>query len=196
MQKSSTKDKIINAAWKLFQENGYENTTLTDIIKESHSSRGAFYHHFHGKEDLLFHLAYFFDSDYSKWFSTLTPDMTAIDKLSSFNKHVFNSLENSPYRSFFSELYGYQVMTSYPRYILNPDREYYRILNQLIKEGIEKKEIRSDISCSDLVHTLTTMERGYTYNWCLEKFQYSLTEFAHPLINLFLESLRPENENK
>ena len=52
--KIGAKEKIINAAWELFREKGYEETTLQDIIDKSGTSRGAFYHHFRAKEDLLF----------------------------------------------------------------------------------------------------------------------------------------------
>ena len=40
----NTKGKIISAAWKLFYENGYDGTTIEDIIFTSGTSRGSFYH--------------------------------------------------------------------------------------------------------------------------------------------------------
>ena len=46
----NTKGKIISAAWKLFYEQGYDDTTIEDIIEESQTSRGSFYHYFEGKE--------------------------------------------------------------------------------------------------------------------------------------------------
>ena len=65
---SNKKEKILHAAWKLFLERGYEDTTLDDILKESHTSRSGFYHLFHSKEELLFNMAVFFDANYSDWF--------------------------------------------------------------------------------------------------------------------------------
>lgn len=53
-KKGAAKEIIINAAWELFQEKGYEETTLKDIIERSGTSRGAFYHNFRSKEDVLF----------------------------------------------------------------------------------------------------------------------------------------------
>ena len=49
----NTKSKIIAAAWKLFYEQGYEETTLEEIILESGTSKGSFYHYFDGKDALL-----------------------------------------------------------------------------------------------------------------------------------------------
>ena len=189
-KKQSTKDKIIQAAWELFPEKGYDETTLTDIIERSKTSRGAFYHHFRGKEDLLFCLAYYFDNDYSDWLAGLDPDMNTLDKLIEFDKYVMMNLENSPYRPFLPELYGYQVMTSGTRYILDPDRAYYTLITKLMKEGLDRGEIRPGKSCDDLAHDFANLERSFTYNWCLENFRYSLVEFAHPMMKLYLDSLR------
>ena len=38
----NTRGKIVSAAWKLFYEQGYENTTVEDIIFESETSKGTF----------------------------------------------------------------------------------------------------------------------------------------------------------
>ena len=47
------RQKIIDAAWELFYENGYENTTVNDIIRKVGTSKGGFYYYFKAKEDLL-----------------------------------------------------------------------------------------------------------------------------------------------
>ncbi len=44
--KRNTKGKIVSAAWRLFYEQGYEDTTLEDILEASETSRGTFYHYF------------------------------------------------------------------------------------------------------------------------------------------------------
>ena len=51
----NTRRKIVTAAWKLFYEQGYDRTTVDQIILESGTSKGSFYHYFNGK-DALFHL--------------------------------------------------------------------------------------------------------------------------------------------
>ena len=62
----NTKSKIVSAAWKLFYDNGYENTTIEDIIFESGTSKGSFYHYFESKDALLGSLAYLFDEKYEQ----------------------------------------------------------------------------------------------------------------------------------
>ena len=60
----NTRGRIISAAWKLFYDQGYENTTVEDIVFESETSKGSFYHYFEGKDALLGTLAYVFDEKY------------------------------------------------------------------------------------------------------------------------------------
>lgn len=38
----NTRGKIVNAAWKLFYEQGYEDTTVEEIIELSRTSKGSF----------------------------------------------------------------------------------------------------------------------------------------------------------
>ena len=57
----NTKGKIVSTAWRLFYEQGYDNTTVDDIVYESGTSKGSFYHYFSGKDALLSSLSYLFD---------------------------------------------------------------------------------------------------------------------------------------
>lgn len=49
-----TEKRILDAALKLFMEKGYEQTTIQDIVNElGDLSKGAVYHHFKSKEDIV-----------------------------------------------------------------------------------------------------------------------------------------------
>ena len=67
----NTRSKIINAAWKLFYEQGYDDTTIEEIIDESGTSKGSFYHYFGGKDELLGTLSNIFDDKYEELEPTL-----------------------------------------------------------------------------------------------------------------------------
>jgi AcrR family transcriptional regulator len=45
--------ELIDCAQRLFLLKGYERTTINDVIEATSLSKGAFYHHFRAKEDLL-----------------------------------------------------------------------------------------------------------------------------------------------
>ena len=87
----NTRGRIISAAWKLFYEQGYEDTTVEDIVFESETSKGSFYHYFDGKDALLGTLAYVFDEKYEE---TIKQELgnNAKDTKVIFLKNEFKSL--------------------------------------------------------------------------------------------------------
>ena len=187
---TKVREKLLNTALELFLDKGYDNTTVNEIIKKSKTSKGSFYHHFRGKEELLFCVAYKFDEVYNNWLKTENSTISALQRLKDFNVFVCNNLENSPYKVFYSDLYGMQVRTQFERHILNPDRLYYKLVDRLFKEAIENGEITTNRSYSELEKTYTTIQRGLTYDWCLNKWNYSITNKSQQIINAYLDSLK------
>jgi len=45
--------ELIDTAGRLFMERGYENTSVSDIVKEIKVAQGTFYYHFFSKSDIL-----------------------------------------------------------------------------------------------------------------------------------------------
>ena len=64
-------------------------------------------------------MAFFFDTNYSDWFHRLETAENIADLLIEFDQYTSRLLEDSPYRSFLPQLYGYEVMSSGERYILS-----------------------------------------------------------------------------
>jgi len=48
-----TREELIDAAWLLFGDRGYQATSVADIVDSAGVSRGAFYHHFRSKQQIL-----------------------------------------------------------------------------------------------------------------------------------------------
>ena len=80
MKKNSrnTKGKIVSAAWKLFYQQGYDETTVEEIVDASGTSRGSFYHYFEGKDALLSSLSYLFDDKYEELEKSMDPALSPI----------------------------------------------------------------------------------------------------------------------
>lgn len=53
MTKEERHQHILNTAKHIFQEEGYDNVTIADVIKRSNVARGTFYLHFDSLETLL-----------------------------------------------------------------------------------------------------------------------------------------------
>jgi AcrR family transcriptional regulator len=55
-KKALTRQTIINAAGKLFSQNGFDATSIDEICQSADVVKGTFYYHFKSKEDLVFEL--------------------------------------------------------------------------------------------------------------------------------------------
>ena len=190
-QKSrNTREKIIDAAWKLFYRRGYDDTTVEEIIEESGTSRGSFYHYFQGKDALLSTLADVFDRKYEELAETMDPKMDRFDQLMYLNRELFAMLENSISLDLVARLYSSQLVTRGDKSLLDHGRTYYRLLRQIVLQGQQRGELRANITANEMVRVYALCERALIYDWCLSGGDYSLTQYGQTMMPMFLQGFR------
>lgn len=189
-KRQSPQSRIIKAAWNLFYKNGYEGTTINDIIAASKTSKGTFYHYFKGKDALLNTLAYLLDDKYEELTQTMDPDLSACDKLLFLNHELFYMIETSIDLRLLALLYSSQLTTRDTKSLLDKDRYYFTLITQIIAEGKENGEFPESNSISDLVKLYTMYERSILYDWALCKGDYSLTEYSDRLLPHVLDKFK------
>lgn len=186
----NTKSRIIQAAWKLFYEQGYDDTTIEDIVEESQTSKGSFYHYFNGKDALLGALSELFDDKYTELRETLPEDMHSFDQLMYLNREMFRMIDDSISLDLLARLYSSQLITTGERHLMDHNRVYYKLLRHIIAEGQKKGELCDDVSVNELVKTYALCERALIYDWCLCRGEYSLSRYAAEMMPRFLGGFR------
>ena len=166
-----TRGKIVGAAWKLFYEQGYEDTTVEEIIELSHTSKGSFYHYFDGKDALLSTLSLLFDEKYEELTDILAekPEMTAMDRLLFLNSELFGMIENSISMDLLARLLSTQ-------------------------HGQDSGELSSGSSVSEMVKLYALSERAILYDWCLCGGEYPLRRYSVSVMPGFLSSFLEHRE--
>ena len=185
-----TKGKIVKAAWDLFYRNGYEDTTIEEIIELSGTSKGSFYHYFKGKDALLSSLSYLFDERYEELMEEIDPNMNSFDKLMLLNHELFLMIENEISLDLLARLYSSQLITRGEKHLLDHNRIYYKLLRSLALEGQAKGELRSDVSANEIVRTYALCERALLYDWCIFGGAYSLHQYSDQMMPKFMESYK------
>ena len=189
-QKRNTKGKIISAAWELFYEQGYDDTTVEEIIERSQTSKGSFYHYFDGKDALLSSLSYLFDEEYARLQQELDPEMDAWDKLLHLNRALFAMIDNRISMDLLARLLSSQLITKGNKHLLDHDRLYFKYLRQIVREGQERGQLTRALSVNEMVKLYALTERSLMYDWCLCGGEYSLTSYAEKMMPMFLRELR------
>lgn len=187
----NTRGKIANAAWKLFYEQGYEYTTVEEIIDLSGTSKGSFYHYFDGKDALLSTLSNLFDDKYQELIPLLKPEMTAMEQLLFLNDELFGMIENSISLELLTRLYSTQLTTSGEKHLLDHNRIYYRLLRKIISDGQSAGQLTSQSTVSEMVKLYALCERALLYDWCLCGGEYSLRQYSKRVLPGFLSSFLP-----
>ena len=186
----NTKGKIINAAWDLFYEQGYENTTIEEIIEKSGTSKGSFYHYFEGKDGLLGSLSYIFDEEYAKLQENLNDDMSSFDKLLYLNRELFAIIEERIDIELLTRLYSTQLTTKGEKHLLDNKRLYYKLLRKIVSDGQSKGELSEEFTANEIVKLYAVSERSLIYDWCLCNGEYSLVSYAKKVMPMFLSGIR------
>ena len=186
----TTKSKIVDAAWSLFREKGYDETTIEDIISLSGTSKGTFYHYFNGKDALLGSLSDIFDSYYEELVERLDPEMNSVDKLIFLSCEAHKMIGERIQPDLLASLYSSQVVTRGDKHLLNQNRFYHRLVHQLVDEGLRRGEIRPDMSIIDASHYFSMSERAIVYDYCISGASFDLGAYTEKLIPVLLEGMR------
>ena len=183
---NNTKGKIVSAAWKLFYEQGYDKTTVDDIVEASGTSKGSFYHYFESKESLPASLSYLFDEKYEELTETMDPSLGVIEKLVFINQELFLMIENTVSIDILSRLFASQLVSGSERSLLDPTRTYYKLLRQIVIEGQQQGLFREGFTTLDVTRAYAVFERGLMYDWCISGGNYSLAQYSAQLLPQFL----------
>ena len=186
----NTMGRIIAAAWKLFYEQGYEETTVEDIVFESETSKGSFYHYFKGKDELMGTLATVFDEKYEELMGVMDPTLDAMEKLIYLNHELFAMIDGGVSIDLLSRLLSTQLLARGEKHLLDRNRTYFKLLRQIIAGGQRAGELRSDRTVNEIVKAYALWERALLYDWCLCGGEYSLVAYTDSVTPMFLESYR------
>ena len=198
------KDKIIEAAFLLSLENGFDRVSMKQIQEESGLSAGSIYYYFKDKNEILVAM-------FNKYFIGTVPlvkerlrntEGTFIDKLTSIFKHDINSFNqieiNSSDMSNFTMKYGDYLslsMSIYHQYpeirplfieLYNGYNDYFR---ELLQEAIENNEVRDDVDIDILVMHVLSSFRGCLDLW-MNQLEFSIEELVEANLTLLVEAIK------
>jgi len=145
---TSTRKDIITIAQDLFARKGYFATSMEDIRTEMNVSKGTLYYHFSKKEDLFLECVKVASEDwFLEWVEHSKQAETATDKLYLLGEYYASDTKNS-LSSTIPEFLGLEhlELNLIKKDVLELIKPEYTVFEQVIEEGIEKKEFREGIN--------------------------------------------------
>lgn len=134
-----TRSRILEAAFKLFSNRGYNKASVDDICSEAGISKGAFYHHFESKQALFLALL-------DSWLQTVDKAIEA-SKDKTAPETFMQMTEAFPYvfataGGGLPMFFEFWLQASRDQKVweasIAPYRRYHKYFTSLIKKGVEE----------------------------------------------------------
>ena len=187
---SDVREKIIDASWELFREQGFGETTINDIIKKADISKGTFYYYFRSKDQLLDTLSEILDREYERLETEEPADLGAYDKLMWLNYMMHSFIEKNIDYRLLAYLYSVQIVKEETSSLLDRNRYYFRYVEKIVEEGRNKGELSDELSVSDMVKLFCIGERALVTEWCMNNGKYDLGYYSKEMFPKMMLCLR------
>ncbi|SIS03791.1 transcriptional regulator, TetR family [Peribacillus simplex] len=185
-----TKRKILKTALELFNERGFNNVTVDEIIKRTSTSKGAFYNHFKSKHDIFLEKFKEIDGFY---FEELLPKLDHLEsveqKLKLFFSMQMEYMQINLGWDVMRTIYEQELNTERESFFLIPGRPLNQIMYNLCEEGQKKREFREDLTPEQMSTILIRVIRGILYDWSINKGNYSLKDEQENLFEVVIKGL-------
>ncbi|MFG0214930.1 TetR/AcrR family transcriptional regulator [Brevibacillus porteri] len=189
MAEKSIRERIIETSMRLFEANGYHKVTVDQIVKESGTSKGGFYHNFKSKDELLYIIHDQFityvlekaEEAYEKW-DTSTERLQAIVKSFVMMIDLYRSQVTIFYQEslFLAPEYYTDIETKRDR--------YKKIMFTVISDGIESGEFRPELPVPIVSMAIFGMV-NWIYKWYQKSGTYSIEQIADIYADMVLHSV-------
>ena len=142
--KEERRKEIIETAGKLFEEKGYEQTQVQDIVNEIGVAKGLFYYYFKSKDEVMEELAdRYADAIIDAVNKLIDKDITTFDKIN----RIFQIFIDSAEKKFgiFMGILNVKNGITHERIFFNVGKKMVPLVTELILSGNDNGEC----NCSD-----------------------------------------------
>ena len=144
-RKTTSINKILDSAEEFIQKNGMSNIDINKICKSAGLTKGAFYHHFQNKQQLLLEI-------FNRWIKRVSSEVeitgyktiNTVDLIFHIIDRITPAFENASNQlPIFIELYTEAISDSNSRtYVLESYNNFIAFFSDLLKNGMVKGFIK------------------------------------------------------
>jgi AcrR family transcriptional regulator len=197
-----TRQALLDAAQLVLREKGYAGTTLDDIAKAARVTRGAVYHHFDGKADILQSLCAERYGEFGKKLAkTAARESSAFTRLRLTILAYFDELNTN--RDFADLQYILIYKTELTDEIrggmqakVENTRETIDQYARLIKASLQENGHHAKLTPIEIAKVLLSFQIGLANLWLADRPSVSLSEEAPRMVDAMLVSLLGERKRQ
>lgn len=196
----SRKDRIMDAALRIFAEKSFQEATISEISKEAGVSEATIYEYFGTKEDLLFAIPEKISNDTAKESHAVLPFIKDVEgRMRAILFSYVQLYQNNPH---YSALVLLQLMSS-KRFRQTAAHEAIRrsahSLLEIIREGIADGTFRSDANAYLIRSMLMGTIEHLFIHWHMQgmpKREKGIMDMLDPFLEIVLNGIRAKKEQQ
>ena len=186
-----TQKALYDAACTLMHDDGYDYLTVQNICKLAGVTTGAFYHHFHSKDDIL---CLFLNKGYEAFIENRNVCLPE-DPLARLTELcVLYAAHNESNGVEFVSNYYSTKNKSLNTIGLSPEDMYvssnYRARYDSLMAAREAGQIPADTDCVSLNEDICSLTKGIIFDWCLSNGGFDLTSRIRRMVDRFMSTYR------
>lgn len=186
-----TQKALYDAASTLMHDYGYDYLTVQNICKLAGVTTGAFYHHFHSKDDIL---CLFLNKGYEAFIENRNVCLPE-DPLARLTELcVLYAAHNESNGVEFVSNYYSTKNKSLNTIGLSPEDMYvssnYRARYDSLMAAREAGQIPVDTDCVSLNEDICSLTKGIIFDWCLSNGGFDLTSRIRRMVDRFMSTYR------
>lgn len=166
-----TKKKVIDSAFQLLAEKGYDAMSIDEIMKRAGKTKGSFYVHFKNKEDLLYEviknrLDRDFDQIVEEILNELLDETCNVKLILKRLMNLVHAGTGGIDRELWTVAHHQMVVLSRKNqmvreWMLSQYQAWVNFMSKIIRRGQELGRIRTDIDVRVMVNMLISLLEGY-----------------------------------
>ncbi len=181
---------IIEAAIKVISENGYHGSQVSKIAREAGVAEGTIYIYFESKEDILISI---FKDKLGELISTAPKKLANIENTFEILAYLiyihFSTLQNNRNLAHVLQIELRQSDKSIRKGIAEAIRDYYRLIEKLVLEGIIKGYFKPNLDPKIARKVIFGSMDETATCWVLSNRNYSLVEMADRVYGVLAQAL-------
>jgi TetR/AcrR family fatty acid metabolism transcriptional regulator len=202
MGQQSSKDKnskyyrILEAAVKVFAQQGFHQSTVAQIAKEAGVADGTIYLYFKNKDDILVHFFSFKAKQVFDFFrSEVARGANSIEKLGNLLRAHLGEFQRAPDMAVVYQIETHQSSRLAEEQIREMAKMYQDILAEIVEQGQQEGFIRRDLYVGLVKRFILGAVEETIGSWLHSGRSYDLVSMAAPLLDLFIRGIGAPGEN-
>lgn len=189
----NTRDRILNIALELFVRNGFHGTSIDDIMSKVKMTKGAFYSHFEGKDDLFRNLVAGYRASFLGGLRTCIDGLKgdSLEKIHHAISFLARFAVQNTYQCVFLTFLTAELSANanFEPALRRIYKDYQKIICKLINQGVKEGVLRDDLDPELAALTFMALHDGVLHQWTLNRGSIGGEEFVRTFRQIFVRGV-------